>query len=79
MRYLIRVNFKEIKTKSQGGQNLKISGSKLAVKTNKRNLVKIIPLMETIRWSLGFNYVYRTVEFVYLSTHEKADRAAFIT
>ena len=34
--------------------------------------------METIWWLLGFNYVHSSVEFVHLSTHEKASRGAVV-
>ena len=71
------VNFREIKVESHGMQNLKINGPNISLKLNeKKNLVQIIPLVETIWWLLGFDYVHSSVDFVHLSTHEKAERGA---
>ena len=73
------ISFKDIKVNSKGITNVKISGTKIKSKsTDKKTIVQIIPLVETIWWLLGFNYVYTSVTFVHLSTHEKTERAAIV-
>ena len=72
------VSFKEIKIQSSGLRNVKIAGCKIKAKTNEKNLVQIIPQVEAVWWLLDFRYVYSSVPFKHLSTHEKTERGAFI-
>ena len=73
------ITFKDVKVKTKGMRNIKVAGVKLREKeTDKKSLVQIISLVESIWWLLGFNYVYSSVSFVHLSTHEKTERATFL-
>ena len=68
--------FKDITIKTNGIKNIKIAGTKSKfVTTDRKTLVQILALVETIWWILGFDYVYSSVKFIHLSTHEKSERA----
>ena len=73
------ITFKDIKVQTNGIKNIKISGSKLRSNiTERKTLVQIIPLVESIWWLLEFNYVYSSVTFVHMNTHEKSERASIV-
>ena len=73
------VTFREIKVPTKGMRNIKITGVKLRTKeTERKTLVQIIPLVESIWWLLDFSYVYSSVSFIHMSTHEKTERSTFL-
>ena len=73
------VTFRDINVHTKGIRNIKLAGVKQQNKvTDKKTLVQIIPLVESIWWLLGFNYVYSSVKFIHLSTHEKTERSTVL-
>ena len=73
------VSFNEIRVHTKGINNSKISSCRIKEKsTDRKTIVQIIPLVETVWWLLNFKYVNSSVSFVHLSTLEKSERPSFI-